>query len=397
MVPRAAAVYLGVVQFLFATTWTLYVIYLPSLAAKAGIAKEWVPWILVADQVVFALMDVVAGFWVDRLRAGLARLGGWILGATLVSAAAFLALPFAGGSSTLLLGAALVWALTSSALRSPPWALLSRYAAAPSVPWLSTLMLTGTAVAGALAPYLGVALRDVDPRLPFAISTLVLAAAVGGLVWVERRLQGAQPAPAGDADPPFDVASPEGRRLLIAFFAGLALLAAGFQVHFAMNSAGQYLRFAAREDLQWLMPVFWIGFNLAMFPMSGVVKRRGAVSVMAVAGALGALASAAAAWAPGLGALVAAQLVAGACWGAISVAAFSAVVAFGRASREGAMLGSLFAVLALAAFARIAATASGLPAVPEAKSLLPWLPNMAWLGAAILLTLVVGTARRRAL
>ena len=41
-VTRNAAIYLGVVQFFFATTWTLYVIYLPSLAEKAGIAaKDW--------------------------------------------------------------------------------------------------------------------------------------------------------------------------------------------------------------------------------------------------------------------------------------------------------------------------------------------------------------------
>src|SRR5438874_12357094 len=88
------AVYLGVIQFCFATTWTLYVIYLPQLAQQAGIGREWVPWILVADQVVFAVMDVVTGFWVDRVRAGLARLGGWILAATVLSCAAFLALPF---------------------------------------------------------------------------------------------------------------------------------------------------------------------------------------------------------------------------------------------------------------------------------------------------------------
>lgn len=394
MVPRAAAVYLGVVQFLFVTTWTVYVIYLPALAARAGIGAEWVPWILAADQVVFALMDVATGFWADRVRAGLASLGGWVLGATLVSAAAFLALPFAGGSAALLVGALVVWALTSSALRSPPWVLLSRHAAAPTLPWLSALVLSGTALAGALAPYLGVALRSVDPRLPFAVSTLALAAAVAGLVWVERRLQGAQPVPAGEADPPFDLAAPASRRRVAVFFAGLALLAAGFQVHYAINAAGQYLRFAAREDLQWLMPAFWVGFNLAMFPVAGVVRRRGSLPVMAVAAALGALASAVAAMAGGLGVLVAAQLVAGACWGAISVAAFAAAVGFGRARREGAMLGSLFAVLALATCARIAAAAAGLPAMPEAKALLPWLPHLAWLAAAILLLRVAGPAQR---
>src|ERR1700694_3702959 len=139
---RTLAVYLGVVQFFFATTWTLYVIYLPQLAAAAGIGREWVPWILVADQVVFAISDVITGFWIDRVRAGLARLGGWILGITVLSAAAFLLLLGTNDSPSLLLSLVLVWAITSSALRSPPWALLARYAAAPSVPWLSTLVLT---------------------------------------------------------------------------------------------------------------------------------------------------------------------------------------------------------------------------------------------------------------
>jgi len=81
---NALAIYLGVVQLFFATTWTLYVIYLPQLAQQAGIGREWVPWILVADQLVFAAMDVVTGFWVDRVRSGLARLGGWILGVTVL-------------------------------------------------------------------------------------------------------------------------------------------------------------------------------------------------------------------------------------------------------------------------------------------------------------------------
>src|SRR5437868_12698138 len=93
---NAFAITLAVVQFFFATTWTLYVIYLPQLAEQAGIGRYWIPWILVADQVVFAICDIATGFWVDRMRKGLARLGGWILGITLGSAAAFLVLPYSG-------------------------------------------------------------------------------------------------------------------------------------------------------------------------------------------------------------------------------------------------------------------------------------------------------------
>ena len=94
-----------------------------------------------------------------------------MLGVTALSCVAFLALPFAGASAPLLLAAIFLWAVTSAALRSPPWVLLSRHAATPSIPWLSTLVLSGTAIASALAPYLGIALRGVDPRVPLVVSS----------------------------------------------------------------------------------------------------------------------------------------------------------------------------------------------------------------------------------
>jgi MFS family permease len=393
--PRGAAIYLGIVQFFFATTWTLYVIYLPQLAAQAGIGKQWVPWILVADQVIFAVMDVVTGYWADRVRAGMARLGPMILGLSLASGVAFLVMPFIGASALLLLGAILVWSITSSALRSPPWALLSRYAAAPSVPWLSTLVLTGSALAAAAAPYLGVAMRGVDPRLPFVLSTLTLLATVAGLVYVERRLAG-QAAPAGEGEPPFDIA--KAKPLLAAFFAGLFLMAAGFQTHFSLNSAAQYLRFAKSAELPYLMPVFWIGFNVAMFPAAGLIKRLGALPMMAGSAAVGAVGTIGAAFAGSLEILVFWQLVSGGAWGAISVAAFSAAVAFGRARREGAMVGTLFAVLALAAFVRIAAYAADLVLEESVKAVLPWIAPAGWLIAALMLLAArppaAGAARR---
>jgi hypothetical protein len=219
--PSALAAWIGVTQLLFVTTWTLYVVYLPQLAAQAGIPKHWVPWILVADQLVFALTDVATGFWLDRVRAGLARVGPWMLGVTAVSCVAFIALPFAGASEVVLLAAIGLWAVTSAALRSPPWVLLSRHAATPSIPWLSTLVLTGTAVGSALAPYLGIALRGVDPRFPFVLSSVTLVATVAGLVVAERRRSAdarTEPQPAQTLPP---------SRLFLA----LAFLALGIQVH----------------------------------------------------------------------------------------------------------------------------------------------------------------------
>jgi len=264
--------------------------------------------------------------------------------------------------------------VSSSALRSPPWALLGKHAAKPSVPWLSTLVLTGTALASGLAPYLGMALRGVDARVPFVVSTLTLAAAVVVLVIAERRLV---PAPEAAEE----TAAPDSRTTLT-FFVALLAMAYGFQIHFSLNSAPQYLRFATPADLAWLLPVFWIGFNLAMFPASRTVKRVGTLPLMALAAAVGALATLACVLASSKLLLVSAQFVAGACWGVACVAAYTTAVGFGRTGKEGRFLGTLFAMLAIATRSRIWMNA-GLPA--EFKSLLTWLPAAAWLSAGLFL------------
>ena len=76
---------------------------------------------------------------------------------------------------------------------------------------------------------------------------------------------------------------------------------------------------------------------------------------------------------------------AGGCWGAASVAVYTAALGFGRTGREGRFLGTLFAVLAVAAFFRIAAYASDLVVDPDIRDVLPWLPPAAWISAALLL------------
>jgi hypothetical protein len=47
-VPHRIGVYLGIAQFFFTLTWTVYVIFLPQLAAQVGIARELVIFILMA-------------------------------------------------------------------------------------------------------------------------------------------------------------------------------------------------------------------------------------------------------------------------------------------------------------------------------------------------------------
>jgi hypothetical protein len=124
--------------------------------------------------------------------------------------------------------------------------------------------------------------------------------------------------------------------------------------------------------------VFWIGFNIAMFPASVITKRRGGLAVMGSAGLLGALAVLGAELAGSLNALIAAQFIAGAAWGCMLMSAISAALAIGDSGAEGKVLGLVFSALALATFARMAAVAGGLQRLPEYAPLLHWAPVACW-------------------
>jgi hypothetical protein len=93
-VPAAIGLYLAAVQFAFALGWIVYVAYLPALAGQAGLGVRWVPWLLLADQLVFIATDLAVGLASDRAARVLGRLGRWVLAVSLLSAAAFLALPW---------------------------------------------------------------------------------------------------------------------------------------------------------------------------------------------------------------------------------------------------------------------------------------------------------------
>jgi MFS family permease len=190
---------------------------------------------------------------------------------------------------------------------------------------------------------------------------------------VERGLvQGSSP-----PSEPLEPAKPLGRVPMI-FIASMVILALGYQLHFSINSAPYYLRFAKPGDLQWLMPVFWIGFNIAMFPASVVTKRRGGLIVMGAAGLLGALAILGAELAGNLNTLIATQFIAGAAWGCMLMSAIAAALAIGDSGAEGKVVGLVFSALALGTFARMAAVAGGLQKLPEYAPLLHWAPVACW-------------------
>ena len=181
----------------------------------------------------------------------------------------------------------------------------------------------------------------------------------------------------------------------IVFALGMIVLALGYQMHFALDSAPLFLRFTKAAELQWLMPVFWIGFNISMFPASVITNRLGGYTVMGGAALVGALAIVAAHLAQGLEQLVVAQFAAGAAWGAILMSAFTVAFAIGENGGEGRMSGLLFSALALATMARMATVATGFNADPAFKAVLQWTPTVCWaLAGAALLYLAIAGIRR---
>jgi MFS family permease len=374
---NGTGVYLAILQLVFTLGWTTYVIYLPKLAAEVGIAPAAVIFILMLDQAIFTITDTAMGIVADKIAPFVGRLGVFVGTLTALSCAAFVALPFVAGTGPgaqpWFIGLIVIWSITSSALRAPPLTLLGKHRAKPSVPFLSALAMLGYGVAGAVSPYLGVVLRHHDARLPFVISGVVLLITALALSRVERGLAQESSSP----NRPADVAKPLGKVPMF-FIASMVILSLGYQLHFSINSSPYYLRFAKPDDLQWLLPVFWIGFNIAMFPASVITKRRGGLIVMGAAGLLGALAVLGAELAGDLNTLIAAQFIAGAAWGCMLMSAISAALAIGDSGAEGKVVGLVFSALALATFARMAAVAGGLQKLPEYAPFLHWAPVACW-------------------
>src|ERR1700742_189771 len=219
-----AGIYLAFLQLVFTLGWTTYVIYLPQLAAKVGLAPTTVILVLMMDQAIFTITDTAMGIAADRIAPFVCRLGVFVGGLTALSCAAFVALPFVAGTGPAAQGwfiaLIVIWAITSSALRAPPLTLLGKHRAKPSVPLLAALAMLGYGLAGAVSPYLGVLLRNQDPRLPFVVSSVVLLLTALGLSRVERGLAD-QPSRARRPD---EKAKPLGKASA-AFIASMVLLA----------------------------------------------------------------------------------------------------------------------------------------------------------------------------
>lgn len=362
-VMKGSGLALASVQFFFTLGWTVYATYLPELLKGAGIALTWLPWLLMADQLIFATMDIAFGVVADRVADGYRKLAHLLLWLTTVSAGAFLLLPLlASISSGLLLVVLIIWVVSASVVRAPTMVLLSKRAKAAQQGRLVAGYAFGMALASALSPFLGLLLKGADPRLPFAISALTLLAAV----FVLLRFSGSQPAETeSDAPPPL----PFNAYLPLLLVLGLATFA--FQLHAFVNAGPLYLAHVAKESLPWLMPLLWLGFSAALLGVGRLVKRFGALSVAATGLLLTAIASYASVTVNTLEALIFFQVLAGAGWALAFSGLMERAAADGTRGAEGVFMGSFFAITALGSFARIGFATQYLPAMKDIQFTLP--------------------------
>jgi hypothetical protein len=300
--------------------------------------------------------------------------------AALASCAAFLALPFVAptAGATVFLVLTAFWSATSSALRAPPMALVSRHVPESKQPWIAGMYLLGIGVASGLAPFAALVLKGVDPRVPFAMASIALGAFALLLAQAERGYEAKKPAPADPGKAP-------ARMRVFALASAVVLLAFGFQVHFSINTAPAWLRVASADSLPWLMPIFWLGFNLAIIPATFLPRRHGAMNVMCLGAIVGAIALAVVPVAPNLKVVTVCQLFAGAAWAVALNSAFTVALESGRIGKEGMVTGVLFSILAVAALARVGATVAGW------QHGLTFAPGLAWMAAA---TIVIALVKR---
>lgn len=384
--PLALGLTVAAAQLALVMSWTVYVVFLPTLALQAGLPPSTVILLLLLDQLVFALADYACGVASDRVLALQARLGPWLVGITLVSAAAFVSLPVLApeGSPALFIAVTLLWTVTSSVLRAPPMNLIGRHALRPAQPAMVALAMLGLGLASALAPWLALVLKGQDARLPFIVASLGVCAAALAMAAAEQVAR-RQPRPAAalPSRPPGVPVDPRWPRLLAA-----ALLAAlSFQLHTSLNAAVQFRRFVPAEALVWWLPVFWAGFNLALWPVMKLAPRLGELRFVAAAALVAAVAVVAGMVAPSLALLAAAQAVAGMAWAAMLAGGFMAALAIGHVGREGRFSGALSSSLAGAALCRLALVASGGAAALRAHDA-TWadtLPALLWAVSAGLL------------
>jgi Major Facilitator Superfamily len=382
---------LFLLQLAFALTWTVYVIYLPALLAKVGIGKEWVPVILIVDQLLFAVSDITTGKALDRVERFSGRWGILIGLAIAGSAALFVCLPWLASTvpPSVFLVVLMAWVMLSSLARVPPLVILAKHTNAHGTSKAIAVYLLGIGLAGAVAPFLGVALKSVSPLLPFALASASLAAVAlwCALAW---RSQAEQPA-AAQGSPAPSVARGLGLLVVAALVMGIAI-----QMHTGLISAPRYTLLRSGIPLEWLMPVFWSAFSIVLWPVTFALARTQPRPLWLMSLSLGSVAFAFL-WFTGwpLWLTITLQAMAGIAWGMAFMLLLDSAQRAGRSGLEGQWLGWLLAALAIATALRLAiANGLGSAAILTHLSGLQALVVAAWVVAGLAVIIAPSLSRR---
>ena len=334
------------VQFFFTLAWTVYALQLPGLLATAGIAASWLTLLLMADQLVFAVMDVAFGLMADRMAEAYRRLARLLVVLSSLSAVAFAMLPMvAGVAPGALLAVVAIWVVSASVVRAPTLILLGKRAKAAQQADLVVWYAAGMALASALAPFVGLWLKGSDPRLSFTMAAVTLLVAVIVLLRVVGKS-----VPVAEEEP----LRPASFAAYLPLLLVLGLAGFGFQIHAFVNASPLYQLHAGKEQLPWLMPLLWLGFYAMLVAVRPLLKRFGAMRVATGGILLTAAASYLAGVGGSFGMLIFLQLICGAGWAMAFASLMERASSAGLRGSEGLFMGSFFAVTAVCTLLRIA-------------------------------------------
>jgi MFS family permease len=176
----------------------------------------------------------------------------------------------------------------------------------------------------------------------------------------------------------------------------ILFIAFGFQIHAFLNSKPLYLNFVPKEQLVWVLPLFWIGFKLLVFPGAAAARRYGSAKILTLGALIGASSLLWVSQADSLETLIAAQMLAGGAWGIVFMAGISTSLGLGTSGREGLILGLWFSMISLATLTRAGLVAGGVKADPALLDALHWAPGLLWLLGGLSLLALLYASRTRA-
>jgi hypothetical protein len=341
------AFWVSTVQGLLVVSWTVYVLFLPPLAAQAGIPAHWIAWILVADQAIFVASDWACGLFADRLAHWVGRIGPSLVAAAVISASLFAVMPALArtGERWPLLIAISLWACISSFLRAPAFSLLGKVGGRSNTPGLVSWSLVGVSCASALGPLITNSMRQMDPRWPLGIASFALA--IAGLL-ASRVEPMRKPDSRDDGEP-------------IAWHPVLLLAAVTFIATFGMQLHTSFGATTAPAPAAkvWWVPVFWIGFAFGLAIAARTNGTLHALRWCAVTLVCGAATFWIAEHAANAAVFALAQGVAGAAWAVALTTVLAAVLQRSGPHGLASPLGVVMSVISLAAMSRLLCSALG--------------------------------------